>query len=92
MKPFPNHRAAHVGRAVYELLGLQSFYTAGDVEVRAWPIVAGTKAPQAVCVPGIIDRRFCGCVEISLAIIYKSASHCPRRPRAALKNSCLWVR
>ncbi|MEM7754940.1 MAG: redox-regulated ATPase YchF [Planctomycetota bacterium] len=36
-----------MARAVYTLLGLQSFYTAGPKEVRAWPIPIGSKAPQA---------------------------------------------
>ncbi|APF26793.1 50S ribosome-binding GTPase family protein [Clostridium sporogenes] len=31
----------------YKLLGLISFLTAGQVEVRAWTIVKGTKAPKA---------------------------------------------
>ncbi len=31
----------------YELLGLISFLTAGEKEVRAWTITKGTKAPQA---------------------------------------------
>jgi GTP-binding protein YchF len=31
----------------YELLGLRSFFTAGEDEVRAWTIPAGTKAPEA---------------------------------------------
>ena len=31
----------------YTLLGLISFLTAGEEEVRAWPITKGTKAPQA---------------------------------------------
>ncbi|WP_055667633.1 redox-regulated ATPase YchF [Desnuesiella massiliensis] len=31
----------------YKLLGLMSFLTAGEQEVRAWTIVRGTKAPQA---------------------------------------------
>ncbi len=33
--------------ASYDLLGLQSFLTAGEKEVRAWTITKGTKAPQA---------------------------------------------
>lgn len=33
--------------AGYELLGLMSFLTAGQPEVRAWTIKRGTKAPQA---------------------------------------------
>ena len=31
----------------YELLGLMTFLTAGEIEVRAWTIERGTKAPQA---------------------------------------------
>lgn len=34
-------------RASYHLLGLISFLTAGEMEVRAWTIKNGTKAPQA---------------------------------------------
>lgn len=34
-------------KASYELLGLISFLTAGEPEVRAWTIKRGTKAPQA---------------------------------------------
>jgi GTP-binding protein YchF len=34
-------------KASYKLLGLMSFLTAGQPEVRAWTIVRGTKAPQA---------------------------------------------
>jgi GTP-binding protein YchF len=34
-------------RDCYALLGLISFFTAGDDEVRAWPITAGTRAQDA---------------------------------------------
>ena len=34
-------------KASYNLLGLQSFLTAGEDETRAWTIKIGTKAPQA---------------------------------------------
>jgi GTP-binding protein YchF len=34
-------------KAAYLLLGLQSFFTAGEMEVRAWTITRGAKAPQA---------------------------------------------
>ena len=33
-------------RAGYELLGLQTFFTAGEKEVRAWTVRAGATAPQ----------------------------------------------
>ena len=34
-------------RICYDLLGLMSYLTAGEPEVRAWTIAKGTKAPQA---------------------------------------------
>ena len=39
----------------YDLLGLMSFLTAGEKEVRAWTIKKGTKAPQAA---GVIHTDF----------------------------------
>ena len=44
-----------LARAVYRLLGLQSFYTAGPKEIRAWPVKQGSKAPQAA---GVIHTDF----------------------------------
>jgi GTP-binding protein YchF len=37
-------------RSTYKLLNLQTYFTAGEKEVRAWTIVNGTKAPQAAAV------------------------------------------
>lgn len=37
-------------RSAYKLLGLQTYFTAGEQEVRAWTIRANTKAPQAAAV------------------------------------------
>ena len=34
-------------KASYSLLGLINYFTAGEMEARAWTIVEGTKAPQA---------------------------------------------
>ena len=42
-------------RAGYELLGLQTYFTAGVKEVRAWPIHKGDTAPQAA---GVIHTDF----------------------------------
>lgn len=42
-------------RAAYDTLGLQSFLTAGDKEVRAWTIKQGSTAPQAA---GVIHTDF----------------------------------
>ena len=41
--------------AAYQTLGLQSFLTAGEKEVRAWTIPAGATAPQAA---GVIHTDF----------------------------------
>jgi GTP-binding protein YchF len=41
---------ARVIRAGYALLGLQTYFTAGVKEVRAWTIVRGSTAPQAAAV------------------------------------------
>ncbi|QEG33662.1 Ribosome-binding ATPase YchF [Bythopirellula goksoeyrii] len=46
---------ASLARAAYELLGLQSFFTAGEKEIRAWTIPAGATAPQAA---GVIHTDF----------------------------------
>ena len=37
-------------RAAYKLLGLQTYFTAGEKEVRAWTVKAGATAPQAAAV------------------------------------------
>jgi GTP-binding protein YchF len=44
-----------VARAAYELLGLQSYFTAGPKEIRAWTILKGSTAPQAA---GVIHTDF----------------------------------
>jgi len=42
-------------RAAYRLLGLQTYFTAGPKEVRAWTIASGATAPQAA---GVIHTDF----------------------------------
>ena len=42
-------------RAAYRLLGLQTYFTAGVKEVRAWTVKAGATAPQAA---GVIHSDF----------------------------------
>ena len=42
-------------REAYKLLGLQSYFTTGEVETRAWTIPIGAKAPQAA---GVIHTDF----------------------------------
>jgi GTP-binding protein YchF len=42
-------------RATYDLLGLRTYFTAGEKEVRAWTIHAGDTAPKAA---GVIHTEF----------------------------------
>ena len=44
-----------LAQAAYRLLGLQSYFTAGEMEVKAWTIPIGAKAPQAA---GVIHSDF----------------------------------
>ncbi|MFN7020574.1 MAG: redox-regulated ATPase YchF [Phycisphaerales bacterium] len=44
-----------LAREAYHLLGLQSYYTAGPKEIRAWTIPIGATAPQAA---GVIHTDF----------------------------------
>lgn len=60
-------------RAAYQTLGLQSYLTAGDKEVRAWTIKQGSTAPQAAGVihgdfeRGFIAAEVVSCNELILA-------------------------
>jgi len=58
---------AMVAREAYKTLGLQSYFTAGEKEVRAWPVPIGASAPQAA---GVIhtdfERGFIRCEVYSL--------------------------
>ena len=44
-----------LAQAAYKLLGLQSFFTAGEMEVKAWTVRIGAKAPEAA---GVIHSDF----------------------------------
>ena len=44
-----------LAQAAYRLLGLQSYFTAGEMEVKAWTVRIGAKAPEAA---GVIHSDF----------------------------------
>ena len=46
---------ARLVREAYHLLGLQSYFTSGETETRAWTVPIGAKAPQAA---GVIHSDF----------------------------------
>ena len=70
-------------KASYSLLGLISFLTAGEPEVRAWTITEGTKAPQAAGkIHSDIERGF-----IKAEVIdYKSLVACGSIAKAKEKG------
>jgi hypothetical protein len=50
---------AVLARAAYRLLGLQSYFTAGEMEVKAWTIPVGATAPKAAgVIHGDFERGF----------------------------------
>ena len=62
-------------KASYDLLGLMSFLTAGEPEVRAWTIKKGTKAPQAAGkIHSDIERGFIKAEIVSYNDLIKEGS------------------
>ena len=51
----PEPALAVLTRAAYSVLGLQTYFTAGEKEVRAWTVPVGASAPQAA---GVIHTDF----------------------------------
>ena len=64
-----------VVKTSYDLLGLMSFLTAGEPEVRAWTIKKGTKAPQAAGkIHSDIERGFIRAEIVSYNDLIKEGS------------------
>jgi GTP-binding protein YchF len=58
---------ATLARAAYRLLDLQSFFTAGEKEIRAWTIPTGATAPQAAgAIHTDFERGFIRCETYSV--------------------------
>lgn len=61
--------------AAYDTLGLQSYLTAGEPEVRAWTIAAGATAPQAAgVIHGDFERGFIAAEIVSYPDLLASGS------------------
>lgn len=76
-----------VARKTYQTLGLQSYFTAGEKEVRAWTIPIGATAPEAA---GVIhsdfERGFIRCEVYSLEDLEKYGSEKEIRSAGKLRT------
>jgi hypothetical protein len=73
-------------RSVYRLLGLMSFLTAGEKEVRAWTIPQGTRAPQAAgTIHSDIERGFIRAEVVSYDDLTRAGSYAAAREQGLLR-------
>jgi hypothetical protein len=73
-------------KSVYHLLGLMSFLTAGEKEVRAWTIPQGTKAPQAAgTIHSDIERGFIRAEVVSYNDLTRAGSTAAAREQGVLR-------
>ena len=71
----------------YELLGLMSFITAGEPEVRAWTIKKGTKAPKAAGkIHSDIERGFIKAEIVSYEDLMKEGSMVAAREKGLVRQ------
>ncbi|MGC9158235.1 MAG: redox-regulated ATPase YchF [Terracidiphilus sp.] len=73
-------------RKSYELLGLISFFTAGEDECRAWTIPAGSKAPQgAGAIHSDLEHHFIRAETIRWDQLIEAGSEAAARTRGTLR-------
>ena len=71
----------------YDLLGLMSFLTAGEPEVRAWTLKKGTKAPQAAGkIHSDIERGFIKAEVVSFEDLMKEGSMVAAREKGLVRQ------
>ena len=71
----------------YDLLGLMSFLTAGEPEVRAWTIKKGTKAPQAAGkIHSDIERGFIKAEVVSFKDLIEQGSMVAAREKGLVRS------
>ena len=74
-------------KASYDLLGLMSFLTAGEPEVRAWTIKKGTKAPQAAGkIHSDIERGFIRAEIVSYDDLIKEGSMVAAKEKGLVRS------
>jgi GTP-binding protein YchF len=73
-------------KSAYRLLGLMSFLTAGEKEVRAWTIQVGTRAPQAAgVIHSDIERGFIRAEVIGYDALIRTGSMASAREQGLLR-------
>ena len=74
-------------KASYNLLGLMSFLTAGEQEVRAWTIKKGTKAPEAAGkIHSDIERGFIRAEIVSYDDLIKEGSMVAAKEKGLVRS------
>ncbi len=74
-------------KASYDLLGLMSFLTAGEPEVRAWTIKKGTKAPQAAGkIHSDIERGFIRAEVVSFDDLMREGSMVAAKEKGLVRS------
>jgi GTP-binding protein YchF len=73
-------------QSAYKMLGLMSYLTAGEKEVRAWTIPLGTKAPQAAgVIHSDIERGFIRAEIVSYDALIKAGSEKAAREQGLMR-------
>ena len=73
-------------KASYKLLGLISYLTAGEPEVRAWTITEGTKAPQAAGkIHSDFERGFIRAEVVSYDDLIACGSHAAAKEKGLIR-------
>ncbi|MCV6592162.1 MAG: redox-regulated ATPase YchF [Silicimonas sp.] len=73
-------------RAGYQLLGLQTYFTAGPKEARAWTIPEGTLAPQAAgVIHGDFEKGFIRAETVAYADYVELGGEAPARDAGKLR-------
>jgi ribosome-binding ATPase len=73
-------------KSAYHLLGLMSFLTAGEKEVRAWTIPQGTRAPQAAgVIHSDIERGFIRAEIVGYNELTRAGSYAAAREQGLLR-------
>jgi GTP-binding protein YchF len=73
-------------KSAYHLLGLMSFLTAGEKEVRAWTIPQGTRAPQAAgTIHSDIERGFIRAEIVGYDALTRAGSYAAAREQGLLR-------